>query len=168
MYMIRPAAQRDLPALTILYQQLDHVHAAAEPSLIPTPDELPRRQEDIEETIRDPLAPMFVAVQHPDDGDDDDEPRVVGFAKVRIRQLGRYWRVERMPEVDELAVVEDVRGQGVGGMLMAAAEEWARGAGFPEIWVAAWAFNTPASSLYQRQGFEPLNTRFRKRLSDGD
>lgn len=164
MFTIRPAATRDLPALANLYRQLDLVHAGAEPSLIPTPEELPRRTEDIEDTIRDPMAPMFVAVQHPDDG--EGEPRVVGFAKVRVRQLGRYWKVERMPEVDELAVAEEVRGLGVGRMLMSAAEEWARGAGFPEIWVAAWAFNTPASALYARQGFEPLNTRFRKRLTD--
>lgn len=166
MFTIRMAAQGDLEALASLYRQLDHVHAGAEPNLIPTPDELPRRMEDIQETIRDPMAPMFVAVQYPDEG--DGESRVVGFAKVRIRQLGRYWKVERMPEVDELAVAEAVRGQGVGRMLMSAAEEWARGAGFPEIWVAAWAFNTPASTLYARQGFEPLNTRFRKRLSDGN
>lgn len=165
MFTIRMAAQGDLEALASLYRQLDHVHAGAEPSLIPTPDELPRRMEDIQETIRDPMAPMFVAVQYPDEG--DGEAQVVGFAKIRIRQLGRYWKVERMPEVDELAVAEAVRGQGVGRMLMSAAEEWARGAGFPEIWVAAWAFNTPASTLYARQGFEPLNTRFRKRLSDG-
>jgi GNAT superfamily N-acetyltransferase len=164
MFTVRPAVQGDVPALASLYQQLDRVHAGAEPSLIPTPEELPRRTEDIEETIRDPMAPMFVALQHPDQG--DAEARVVGFAKVRVRQLGRYWKVERMPEVDELAVAEEARGRGVGRMLMSAAEEWARGAGFPEIWVAAWAFNTPASTLYVRQGFEPLNTRFRKRLTD--
>lgn len=164
MFTIRPAVMGDVPALTSLYSELDHVHAGAEPSLIPTPEELPRRTEDIEETVRDPLAPMFVAMQYPDE--EDGEGRVVGFAKIRIRQLNRYWKVERMPEVDELAVNEAVRGQGVGRMLMSAAEEWARGAGYPEIWVAAWSFNTPASTLYARQGFEPLNTRFRKRLVD--
>ena len=166
MFTIRPAAMGDVPALASLYHQLDLVHAGAEPSLIPTPEELPRRTEDIEETIRDPMAPKFVAMQYPDEG--DGEGQVVGFAKVRIRQLNRYWKVERMPEVDELAVSESVRGQGVGRMLMSAAEEWARGAGYPEIWVAAWAFNTPASTLYERQGFEPLNTRFRKRLLDNN
>lgn len=164
MFTIRPAVMGDVPALASLYSQLDLVHAGAEPSLIPTPEELPRRTEDIEETVRDPMAPMFVAMQYPDEG--DGEGRVVGFAKVRIRQLNRYWKVERMPEVDELAVHESVRGHGVGRMLMSAAEEWARGAGYPEIWVAAWSFNTPASTLYERQGFEPLNTRFRKRLMD--
>lgn len=168
MFTIRPARLDDVPALAALYAQLDIVHAQAEPTLIPTPEELPRRSEDIEDTIRDPMAPMFVALEHPDDGEYEGDGRLVGFAKVRVRQLGRYWKVERMPEVDELAVSEGVRGMGVGRMLMSAAEEWARGSGYPEIWVAAWAFNTPASTLYARQGFEPLNTRFRKRLADTD
>jgi GNAT superfamily N-acetyltransferase len=165
MFTIRPATQSDVPALAEIYAELDRTHSDAEPTLIPTPEELPRRLSDIEETIRDPDAPMFVAVQYPDDG--EGEGRVVGFAKVRIRRLGRYWKVETMPEVDELSVTGEVRGMGVGRMLMSAAEEWARGAGYPELWVAAWAFNVPASSLYARQGFEPLNTRFRKRLADG-
>jgi GNAT superfamily N-acetyltransferase len=167
MFTVRPAVLGDVDALEELYRQLDEVHAAAEPALIPTPAELPRRRADIEETVRDPMAPMFVAVSHPDDGDGDGPGQVVGFAKVRVRKLGRYWKVETMPEVDELAVAEAARGSGVGRMLMSAAEEWARGAGYPELWVAAWAFNVPAASLYARQGFEPLNTRFRKRLADG-
>lgn len=163
MITIRPAARGDIEQLAVLYAQLDRVHSDAEPVLIPTPEELPRKHEDIEATINEPMAPMLVALQHPDDGEDGD-PVLVGFAKVRVRQLGRYWKVPQMPEVDELAVIEGSRGQGVGRMLMAAAEEWARGQGFPELWVAAWAFNEAAAGLYRRQGFEPLNTRYRKRL----
>lgn len=162
MITVRPAARRDIGQLAVLYAQLDRVHSDAEPALIPTPEELPRKPEDIEATINEPMAPMLVALQYPDDG--EGEPVVVGFAKVRVRQLGRYWKVPQMPEVDELAVIEASRGQGVGRMLMAAAEEWARSQGFPELWVAAWAFNNAAAGLYRRQGFEPLNTRFRKRL----
>lgn len=164
MFTVRPAVPSDVPELLGLYRQLDEVHARAEPALIPTPDELPRRVSDIEETVRDVMAPMFVAVHYPDDGEGPGQ--IVGFCKVRVRKLGRYWKVETMPEVDELSVTEAVRGMGVGRMLMSAAEEWARGAGYPEIWVAAWAFNTPASSLYVRQGFEPLNTRYRKKLGE--
>ena len=92
---------------------------------------------------------------------------VLGFAQIAIRDLGGYFQFAKVPEIENLAVLEGRRGRGVGRALMDAAEAWAVGAGYPEIWVDAWTFNEPAAGLYRRQGFRPLSTRFRKRLTAG-
>lgn len=154
-FTIRPATPHDVPALHVLYQQLDDVHAVAEPDVVPPHEQAPRATADIESGLDED----HVLVATAGDG------QVVGFARIRIVQLGTYFMFPAVPEVEDLAVLAGVRGRGVGKQLMAAAEDWAERAGYPEIWVSAWTFNEPAAGLYQRQGFQPLSTRFRKRIA---
>ena len=160
--MIRRAQPADLPALQVLYQQLDDVHAVAEPDVAPMHAQAPRVEADLERTIADDI--VFVATLP--DGIDGGT-MVVGFAHVRIIDLGELFLFPRVPEVENLSVLEGIRGQGIGGLLLRACEEWARRAGYPELWVTAWTFNEPAAGLYRREGFVPLSTRFRKRISPG-
>ena len=156
---IRRAVPADLPALQVLYQQLDDHHALAEPEVVPMHEQAPRAIADIEAQIRDDV--LLVAV---DTDGSEPEGRVLGFARVRVNDLGPYFRFPAVAEVEDLAVLDRSRGLGIGTRLMRAAEEWAVSAGFPEIWVSAWTFNEPAASLYQREGFRPLSTRYRKRI----
>lgn len=99
---------------------------------------------------------MFVAV------DNANGSRVIGFARVIVRELGPDWIAPRLPDLEELAVLDGERGRG--GRLMQAIEDWAATEGYPELWVSAWSFNEPAAGLYRRRGFVPLSTRFHKRL----
>ncbi|HEV2527249.1 MAG TPA: GNAT family N-acetyltransferase [Thermomicrobiales bacterium] len=156
--IIRRAVADDAPALIGLYRQLDDVHAVAEPDVVPTFAEAPRDLDDIRRTIEAGQRPMWVAV------DAAAGDMVIGFAEVRIIELGDLFRFPRVPEVENLAVDERYRGRGIGRQLMRAAEDWARAEGMAEIWVAAWDFNSPAAGLYRSEGFRPLSTRYRKPL----
>lgn len=160
--MIRRALVADLPALQVLFQQLDDVHAIAEPDVVPVHEQAPRIVADLERTIADDV--VFVATLPVGM---DGEATVVGFAHVRIIDLGQLFMFPSVPEVENLAVLEGARGRGIGGSLMRACEAWAEEAGYPELWVTAWTFNEPAAGLYRREGFVPLSTRFRKRILPG-
>ncbi len=159
---IRRAEAADLPGLQVLYQQLDDVHAVAEPDVVPTHDQAPRALTDLERTIAGDI--VFVATLR---GVDDRREAVVGFAQVKVIDLGELFVFPKVPEVENLAVLEGIRGRGVGRLLMRACERWASAAGYPELWVTAWSFNEPAAGLYRGEGFVPLSTRFRKRLVPG-
>ncbi len=52
-----------------------------------------------------------------------------------------------------MAVDADWRGRGVGGALMAAAIDWARGNGIHKLALQVWPHNLAAQRLYQRFGF---------------
>lgn len=160
--LIRRGTLGDVPALRVLYQQLDDLHAAAEPELIPPHAMAPRAESDIRAAVEDATAPLFVATRVSTEGTGDGV--VVGFARLKVREMGPYFAVPRVPDVEELAVLDGSRGTGIGRLLMDAAEAWASSEGYPELWVTAWTFNEPAMGLYRRQGFSPLSTRFRKRL----
>ena len=160
--LIRRAQTTDLLALRVLYQQLDDIHAMAEPDVVPTHEQAPRAVTDLERTIPDDV--VFVATVP---GVDDGADSVVGFAHIRVIDLGDLFRFAKVPEVENLSVLEGVRGQGIGKLLMRACEGWALEAGYPEIWVTAWSFNEPAAGLYRGEGFVPLSTRFRKRIVPG-
>ncbi len=155
---IRRAVVGDLPALRELYRQLDDVHGEAEPDVVPMHDQAPRAVSDIEEQIANDIVLVAVGM------DDDEAGPVVGFAHIKVIDLGQYFMFPQVPEVEDLSVLEEYRGLGVGKRLMRAAEEWATKAGYAELWVSAWTFNEPAARLYRHQGFVPLSTRFRKRL----
>ncbi len=75
-----------------------------------------------------------------------------------------YWLVGHTPADDEayiggLGVVTDWRGLGIGGQLLAAAEDWARAHGRARLtlWVAG--NNAPAIHLYEKAGFAITRTQ---------
>ena len=113
--------------MRVLYQQLDDVHAVAEPEVVPPHERAPRATADIEEQIRDD--PVLVAVADSGAGAGD----VAGFAHIRIIPFGPHFVFPAVPEIEELAVLEGMRGRGIGRRLMEAAEDWATAAGYPEI-----------------------------------
>lgn len=66
--------------------------------------------------------------------------------------------------VHTLVVAEAARGQGVGGALMQAAEDFARAQGLRAMVVAHLAGNEGAGRLYERLGFMPHMIERQKRL----
>jgi ribosomal protein S18 acetylase RimI-like enzyme len=102
-------------------------------------------------------------------------PITLGVASATLRSLGllgafRVWRresprrrVNPPPPADafhihELHVLPQQRGSGIGGRLLARAEELARASGFPRLSLVTHAAN-PAQRLYLRFGFEIAERR---------
>lgn len=74
------------------------------------------------------------------------EGRLAGFVAV-----AEQWNA--MAEIAELAVERRYRRQGIGQLLLAAAEAWARGHGFGLMRLETQANNVNACSTYARAGF---------------
>ncbi len=73
--------------------------------------------------------------------------KLVGYAAITESWNG-------MAEVAEIAVDRQARGQGIGGLLLGSAEEWAREQGFRYLRLETQASNSAACRLYKNSGFK--------------
>jgi GNAT superfamily N-acetyltransferase len=88
---------------------------------------------------------------------------VAGFVGVQVLHT---LEADQRVEVTALVVLEEFRSQGVGKLLMARAEEWARSQRCTIIGLRSNVIRERAHSFYQRLGYEHLKTQkaFRKSL----
>ena len=142
--IIRPAVEADIPAITALYRELDQALVSMQPEFF---CEAPREADEIRRDIRAQDADFLLAEQ---DG------AALGFA--RVNYAG--WTPEfscvlphRYARLEDLAVDEAVRGQGVGSELLAAAKRWARNRRLEYLELNVLAQNENAIRLYESQDF---------------
>jgi ribosomal protein S18 acetylase RimI-like enzyme len=87
-------------------------------------------------------------------------------------QLGYVWVLSLLDfdtivprgHIAGVGVEEPARGQGIGALLIDAAEEWCRQQGLPEVSLHCYIGNTGAYRLYQRLGYADEWIRMRKPL----
>ena len=132
---IRPAASADAGAIASLCQQLGY------PS---TGEQIERR---LAAVAGDSGATVLVADSHRDG--------VIGW--VHVRSLPLLTR-DDCAEIGGLIVDEALRGRGIGGHLMAAAEEWARRRGLSTLRLRSNLVREEAHAFYRRQGFTSSKT----------
>ena len=88
---------------------------------------------------------------------------VVGTVQMVIfRHLQEQGR--RCAELESMHVHPDYRSHGVGGVLLAAAEEYAQAAGCYRIQFTSNKLRTDAHRFYERRGYEPSHVGFKRRL----
>lgn len=97
----------------------------------------------------------------------------VGYAFVRVRSgdgFAASWRVsDPLAELATLAVLPEVRGQGVGSALLDAVEARLRELEIHDMVIAVVTNNSDAMRLYERRGAVPFVTQFIHRLdTDND
>jgi ribosomal protein S18 acetylase RimI-like enzyme len=82
--------------------------------------------------------------------------RVVGYAFAHPRGAPESLAIDRLLEVETVAVLAEARGKGVGTALMEAVEGWARERGFEHLALSVRTANEGARRLYERRGFRSL------------
>ena len=76
------------------------------------------------------------------------DDKVVGYAKTLFNgEEKRFY-------VSSLYILPEYQGKGIGGKLMAAAEEHARSFGVESVWLGVMTQNTQALEWYKKMGFE--------------
>jgi GNAT superfamily N-acetyltransferase len=145
---IRPAEERDLPVLGRLGAQLVRTHHEFDRQRFMAPGA------GIEEgygwflgsQLGEPDAVVLVAER---DGE------VLGYVFGGIEP--RSWKELRESAgfVHDLVVVEEARGQGIGGRLLEAAAAWLEGRGAPRVMLWTAHANHAAHSLFGKLGFRP-------------
>jgi ribosomal protein S18 acetylase RimI-like enzyme len=98
----------------------------------------------------------------------EQDGRIAGYASLEVRETPDVpiVRPRRLVFVHEIGVSSAERGQGVGRMLMEAAERWAREQGATAIELHVYEFNASAIAFYEHLGFTSLR-RAMSRPLDG-
>jgi ribosomal protein S18 acetylase RimI-like enzyme len=146
---ITMAGAERVDALEPLWKSLSAHHGALTPAELPVrpPAEAwPARRERYREAL-DEGALLFLA---------EDAERPVGYAFARQRAAPESLAVERLLEVETVAVLPEARGGGIGTALMEAVEDWAREHGIEHLSVSVRTANEGATRLYERRGFRSL------------
>ncbi len=156
--VLRPACLADASAIFTLSEEVERVHREQHPELF-RPEAAARIDPGfVERSLSDPNVGLLVAAL---------KGVVLGFVRVVATRTpeGHALTPRSFARVDEVAVAVHARRQGIGKLLLAAAEGWARAQQLPAMEVTVWAFNEAASELYEKQGFSVLRQYLRKEFS---
>lgn len=96
------------------------------------------------------------------------DQEIVGFGSLVFRRPPLWLNADdkqHLPQIVDLYVAETQRGKGYGSQAIQAIERLASQAGYPHLYIAVEPVHNPrAYALYQRLGYQPLQTRPRLHL----
>ena len=152
---IRQAEPGDHEAVARLYGLLDALHTSELPRLFRLPPSGGYAQDQFRRELANPEVGFFVAERG---------GRIVGMVHVSIGETKPYPVIvpRRVAKVNDLAVDEGCRREGIGRALMERAAAWAAGQGADEMELSVYAFNEGAMAFYQALGFTVLSCRMVK------
>lgn len=153
---IRPATEDDYEAINLVFtEELAH-HSALLPERFQLTDPVMPRQW-LMNLLAQPRKTLLVAKV---------EGQVVGLILLveSVSQDDPIYRPRRYLYVDELAVLAEFRRQGIGQLLMEAAEELAADQGIPTIELNVWEANPRALAFYERLGYRTIRRRLARDL----
>jgi GNAT superfamily N-acetyltransferase len=142
---IRPATTDDLDGVVASSAALFAEDAATRDTLRNADWPATHGSQWCSDLLADPQALVLVAVV---------EGEVAGHLVGMFAEPSEMW-VGSKAELVSMYVRGDLRGQGVGGQLVDAFVEWAKGRGAARLNVTAYAENAAALRLYESRGFAP-------------
>lgn len=143
---IRFAEVRDIPGMEKLLLQVGEVHHQIRPDIF-RPGALKYTPEELEELLKDPSRPIFVAV----------EEDVLGYAFCIHRSYDGTGAstCRREIYVDDVCVDETARGQGIATALVERVYAYAREQGCQFVTLNVWNGNAGAQRFYEHMGMTP-------------
>lgn len=97
---------------------------------------------------------------------EDETGQPAGF--VYLHSQTDFFNGQKVGYLSDLAVDKAFEGQGVGRLLMEAAEAWARKQGYPHLALNVFATNTRARQMYEKFGFQQEVVKYVKPLGKID
>ncbi len=143
---IREATSNDLPRLIELLYESDILHWNALPDHFAIPGEPARAEDYVNHLLDEENGVILVA---------ELEGVVIGLIQLAVfdERSGPYRRKHPHAHIGDIVVSGEHRRAGVGRMLMAAADGWAKARGAEEIELTVWDFNSDAIALYESLGY---------------
>ena len=153
---IRIAGVEDIPGLIELLKQVGEVHHQIRPDIFRAGAQK-YNEADLEELLKDPNRPIFVAVEG---------ETVLGhcFCELKITEASTVLMDSRSFYIHDLCVDENCRGQHVGKALYDHVCGYAREIGCDTITLNVWCGNESAMIFYERQGMKPRNIHMEMKL----
>lgn len=75
-----------------------------------------------------------------------------------------YFTGKLHAHIEVLTVSQSARGKGIARSLIEAAENWARGLGYPHVTLNVFALNSRAATVYHKLGYSPETVHYIKPL----
>lgn len=156
---IRNAVLSDVPAIQMLYRELDRHHVDLLPDTFRSVEGDIRRDDAIAEWIGAEDHAYLVA---------EADGGIVGFVSVAIKSRASLpmFHPKRYGLIDEAVVTTTHRRTGLGKQLFNAAIDWIRDRGLQSVQVQVWNANFEAVDFYCRQELSSLFTRMELNLND--
>ena len=151
MNTIRRAEERDIPRIEQLLLQVNMVHHNGRPDLFKGPTTKYTR-EQLREVLRDDASPVFVSV------DAGGEVQAHAFCKFRQTGESHLMMDIKTLYIDDICVLEGLRGQGVGRGMYDFLIGFARENGCYNVELNVWECNPGAKRFYERCGMKPQKT----------
>lgn len=146
---IRPATRADLDQAAELWRLLQDEHEAMEPRLRRSVDAEMLWREDFVVWVRISGHGIFVA---------EVEGRIVGLLTAHPFYGAPVYEAVREVHVNELIVLPEFRGRGLGRRLLEEALAWARGRGIKSVRAGVLSHNVEAHRFWDSVGARPFYT----------
>jgi ribosomal protein S18 acetylase RimI-like enzyme len=142
---IRQAMSSDFDQVGRVFAEENRFHAALLPERFQIAEPI-MTHEWFGEILTNPRKALLVAER---------AGEIVGLVLVTIKTNpdDPIFQPRRYGYIDEIAVAEQVRGQGIGRLLMKEAHTWAFEQGASEVELHVWEANQPAIVFYERLGY---------------
>ncbi|MFW9935288.1 MAG: GNAT family N-acetyltransferase [Candidatus Thorarchaeota archaeon] len=144
--LIRPATQKDIPAVDELWKESAQYHGELDSRLAMRVDDTRHITEFHQEQLTKKTAYFLVAV---------DDDAVVGFSIAHTMTLQPHHLLRYLGIIDALAVTRAYRSQGIGSQLYSKTLEWFESQNVERIDTSVAAKNLKAQSFWQQKGFTP-------------
>jgi len=150
---IRQATVADVDTLVDLVDPVQALHAEAHPDVFVYPVEPSRNRSFFADRVGQPDGYFPIAMR---------DARPVGFLWCRLqnRPANAFKKANRFLFVDQISVLSEARGCGVGRLLMQFVKDLAKTLDIPEIRLDSWSFNEEAHRFFTGDGFEPYRVEF--------
>lgn len=143
--MLREATIADLPSICALGQEVNLLHHEAWPQIFAGASDPERDRPHWARSIGGSHAATFVVER---------SGEIVAFITVAVvDESHSLLQPLRSARVGSVCVAQRWRGQGIGRVLMAGAEQWARARGATDMRLDVWAFNGHAMQFYAELGY---------------
>lgn len=145
-FTIRQGTEKDFSIIQGLNAALFHYDAPHDDALN---TDWPRSREGVayyRQKFTDPAHVAFIA----EDADGNAVGYVIGCATNKFR-----YRKVKTGELENMFIVPQWRGKGVGKVLIHALKHWMKTKGVGRVYVSAYANNEEAVRFYRKCGFEP-------------
>jgi ribosomal protein S18 acetylase RimI-like enzyme len=145
--IVREALPSDYAAISRLFEEVDDLHAQAEPDVFQVPPGRGRSARFLDSKLDALDAGVFVA---------QIEQSVVGFAIVRLSAAPDVpvLRARQFAYLEDIVVSSSCQRAGVGRALMHKVEEWTRSQRVDRLELVVWEFNRNAIEFYSALGYD--------------
>jgi GNAT superfamily N-acetyltransferase len=154
---IRKATPTDSLVLSRLSRDVQSMHAQNHPTVFRMPDSDEFAVPFFEEKLADSAVTILIA---------EENGQATGciVCKLIERPENPFTFAARTMLIDQISVLPEARGKGIGAALMQQAEGLAEELNVPRILLDSWGFNIKAHKFFESQGFAKFNFRFWKWL----